>query len=500
MFTTERLQKPATLNSPDDMRAKLTALDKSQAVIEFDPSGKILTANRNFLSALGYSLEEIQGKHHEMFVEPAFRASPEYRAFWDNLRRGEFQAAQFKRIGKGGKEVWIEASYNPILDRAGKVYKVVKFATDVSAQKQEYADLRGQLDAIGKSQAVIEFDLNGQILTANDNFLKVMGYTLNEIQGKQHGIFVEPAYRNSPDYRAFWDNLRRGEYQAAQFKRIGKGGKEVWIEASYNPINDLNGRPFKVVKYATDVTRQIELMGQLRAIIDKNFGEIDGAIGSLREITQNASRATSETSSNVNTVAAATEEMTASIQEISQRMSQSRSASDSAQQNTDTADEATRRLSKSADAMSGIVQIIQEIASQINLLALNATIESARAGEAGRGFAVVASEVKSLASQAASATARISTEIEGIQAVSNDVVSALGAIKGSIASLKEYVEATAVAVEEQASVTQDVSSNMSSASGAVANIETSMTDVSSAIELTSAAIESTREAARVLAR
>jgi methyl-accepting chemotaxis protein len=237
-----------------DTVAKLAALDRSQATIEFDLKGNILTANRNFLDAMGYDLDEIKGKHHSMFVDPGYRDSAEYKAFWDKLRAGEYQAAEYKRIGKGGKEVWIEASYNPLLNAAGKPYKVVKYATDVSARKAEFADLNGKVEAIGRSQAVIEFNMDGTVITANQNFLDTLGYSLGEIKGKHHAMFVEPGYRESPEYKAFWDRLRAGEYQAAQYKRIGKGGREVWIEASYNPVLDLNGRPWKVVKFATDLT------------------------------------------------------------------------------------------------------------------------------------------------------------------------------------------------------------------------------------------------------
>ena len=234
------------------------ALNKSQAVIEFKLDGTILTANENFLRAMGYTLEEIKGRHHSMFVEPAYKDSAEYRDFWAKLGRGEYQAAQYRRFGKGGKEIWIEASYNPILGRNGRPYKVVKFATDISAQKAQSADLQGKVEAIGRSQAVIEFELDGTIITANENFLAVMGYRLEEIKGKHHSMFAEAGYAASTEYREFWAKLNRGEYQAAQYKRIAKGGKEVWIEASYNPILDANGRPFKVVKFATDLTKRKE--------------------------------------------------------------------------------------------------------------------------------------------------------------------------------------------------------------------------------------------------
>jgi methyl-accepting chemotaxis protein len=236
------------------LKATIEALNRSQATIEFKMDGTIITANENFLKTLGYSLAEIQGKHHSMFVGEKDKQGTAYREFWEALKRGEFQAAEYKRVGKGGKEVWIQASYNPIKGPDSKPFKVVKFASDVTARKMRDADTQGQLNAIGKSQAVIEFNLDGTIITANENFLQTLGYRLDEIQGRHHSMFVDEKEKQSAAYRQFWDALNRGEYQSAQYKRIGKGGKEIWIQASYNPILDLNGKPFKVVKFATDIT------------------------------------------------------------------------------------------------------------------------------------------------------------------------------------------------------------------------------------------------------
>jgi methyl-accepting chemotaxis protein len=252
-----------------DWNGQVQAIGKSQAVIEFDLSGKILHANDNFLNALGYSLAEIQDQHHSLFVDPAFRSSAEYRLFWDKLGRGEYDAGQYKRIGKGGKEVWIQASYNPILDANGKPFKVVKYATDITAARLQAADFSGQLDAISKAQAVIEFSMDGKILSANQNFLAALGYHLSDIQGHHHSMFVDAADRASPAYREFWERLGRGEFDAGQYKRIGKGGQEVWIQASYNPIMDLNGKPFKVVKYATNVTEQVKAAQMLATVVEQ---------------------------------------------------------------------------------------------------------------------------------------------------------------------------------------------------------------------------------------
>jgi len=248
-----------------DYQSQIAAISKSQATIEFNMDGTIVTANDNFLKTMGYSLDEVKGKNHSMFVDDAYRQSGEYREFWAKLNRGEYQAAEFKRIGKGGKEVWIQASYNPIMDPNGKPVKVVKYATDITQQKLTNADYQGQIAAISKSQATIEFNMDGTIVTANDNFLKTMGYSLDEVKGKNHSMFVDDAYRQSGEYREFWAKLNRGEYQTAEYKRIGKGGKEVWIQASYNPILDINGKPVKVVKYATDITPQKLALAAMQA-------------------------------------------------------------------------------------------------------------------------------------------------------------------------------------------------------------------------------------------
>jgi methyl-accepting chemotaxis protein len=272
-IVTERVQAAA------DTEGQLAAISKAQAVIEFEMDGTIITANANFLSVMGYTLDEIKGKHHSMFVDAQYGQSAEYKEFWLKLNRGEYQAAEYKRLAKGGKEVWILASYNPILDADNKPFKVVKYATDTTQQKLITADYEGQLAAINKSQAVIEFKMDGTILTANENFLSVMGYRLDEIVGKHHSMFADERYKQSPDYKEFWAKLNRGEYVADEFKRIGKGGKEVWIQASYNPILDLNGKPFKVVKYATDITERKVVVDKVADYLQKiSKGEIPAKI------------------------------------------------------------------------------------------------------------------------------------------------------------------------------------------------------------------------------
>ncbi|BDX08331.1 PAS domain S-box protein [Planctobacterium marinum] len=241
-----------------DYQGQLEAINKAQAVIEFDLQGNILTANDNFCQVMGYQLQEIQGQHHSMFAEEDLKNSLEYQQFWQALASGQYKSGEFKRLGKGGKEIWIQATYNPILDPNGNPVKVVKFATDVTQEKLKNADYQGQLEAVGKSQAVIEFELDGTIITANDNFCKTMGYTLSEIQGKHHSMFAKPGVAQSAEYRDFWASLNQGQFKSGEFERLGKHNKEVWIQATYNPILDLNGQPFKVVKYASDITAEVQ--------------------------------------------------------------------------------------------------------------------------------------------------------------------------------------------------------------------------------------------------
>ncbi|MEJ1937045.1 PAS domain-containing protein, partial [Nostoc sp. NIES-2111] len=257
-------------NPAQDLAGLVAAIERSQARITFSLEGSIVDANANFLAAVGYTLEEIKGKHHSLFVDPSLRDSAEYRVFWDKLRRGESQTGQYRRIANGGRPIWLQASYSPILDRTGKPCKVVKFATDITEQKNRAADAAGQLAAINKAQAVIVFALDGTILDANENFLKTLGYGLEEVTGKHHSMFVEAAERDGPEYKQFWERLRRGEYEARRYKRIGKGGREVWIEASYNPILDADGVPYKIVKFATDVTEQVKAT--------QTMGKVVGAV------------------------------------------------------------------------------------------------------------------------------------------------------------------------------------------------------------------------------
>jgi PAS domain S-box-containing protein len=387
---------------------------------------------------------------------------------------------------------------SPLIENARRVGFVVEWA-DAKARLQNL-DYAGQIVAVGRSQAIIEFSVDGIILSANDNFLKAMGYQRAEVLGKHHRMFVEPALQASQDYAVFWDRLKQGEYQAAQFKRIAKNGQDVWIEGAYNPILDENGKVVKVVKFATDITAQMALLGNLKTIVDQNFGEIDGALARSSEQAQVATGAVQSTSGSVQSMAASAEELAASVREIADTMAKSKTAVDTAHQQLTGADQAVQKLSAMSHAMIGVISLIRDIAGQINLLALNATIESARAGEAGKGFAVVASEVKNLARQASSATDKIAHEIDGLQVVSNEVVTSLGTIGTSINAVLEFVTTTAGAVEEQSAVTREMSTAMQATASTVTAINDNMVAITAAVQQVGQAVNNTRNAAQVLVR
>ncbi|MEZ6035521.1 MAG: methyl-accepting chemotaxis protein [Planctomycetaceae bacterium] len=623
-----------------ESQAKLNSISRSQPVVEFRMDGTIVAANENFLTIFGYRSDEIHGKNHSLFVDEATVKSREYREFWAKLNRGESVISEFRRIGNGGKEIWIQASYNPIIDVHGKPFKVVEYATDITqmvferaestklrtivdeseaafmtinrdfvvtyinqqtklmmvkyqqvfkslwptfdgskllgsnidqfhknpqhqrqllsdpgklpyktdikvgpltfaltvtaqrdgagnyvgntlewkdvteVRKQEFinADYSGQIAAIGKSQAVIEFNLDGTVISANENFLQTMGYSLEEIKGGNHSRFVEESYKHSTEYRDFWAKLNRGEYVSGEFKRIGKRGKEIWIQASYNPIADLSGKVFKVVKYASDITTQVNERLEMARILEQvnaNAATLSSSAEELTAVSSQMAANAAETSSqagvvsaaseqvsrNVQTVSTGVEEMNAAISEIAKNASDAARVSQAAVLSAAAANDTIGKLGDSSAEIGKVIKVITSIAEQTNLLALNATIEAARAGEAGKGFAVVANEVKELAKETARATEDISRKIEAIQEDTKGSVDSIREIGQVIAQINDISNTIASAVEEQTATANEMSRNISEAAKGTAEIAQNITSVAQAAESTSQGATNCQQAA-----
>lgn len=427
VLATERENSPTQLRSDADFT--LAALDKSLAIIEFLPSGEIVTANANFLETLGYRLEEIQGEHHRMFVLPEEASSADYRNFWNGLASGEAKVAEFQRLTKSGEKIWITGSYNPVRNASGKVIKVVKVASDITESKRDRAEKHAVLEALSKSRAIIEFTPEGEILTANEAFLAAMGYTLEEIQGKHHRIFCDPQYTTSQNYLQFWNDLKAGTHSSGQYQRFSKSGREIWIHASYNPVRDEQGKTYKIIKFAEDITGEI----MAKENRQKEAGEV------------------------AQTVATGAVEMSSTIDEISRNVASTSKLAKESEKIAGESLEATKRLENSSKEIGKVISLIQDLADQTNLLALNATIEAARAGESGRGFSVVASEVKELAKGTTQATQTIEKNINDVQAQVDEFMSTTRRISESIAEVSQNTQSVAAAIEEQSVTMSSVS-------------------------------------------
>lgn len=528
-----------------NMRGLFAGINDNFAYIEFDPTGSVTTANANFLSLMGYELNELIGKHHRTFVDATEANGGKYQQFWSDLRDGKAHSGVFKRITKAGTDVWIQAVYSPVKDEVGRVVKVVKIATDVTAERLQAADYAGQIAAIDKAQAVIEFSLDGKILRANDNFLETLGYSSAEIVGAHHSLFVDPTYRQTADYRMFWDKLSRGEYDAGQYQRFGKGGREVWIQASYNPIIGLDGKPFKVVKYASDITAQVHASkilqnavaetqivvgavkendlrgriglegkdGEIRSLCEGVNGLLDkmsSMINDIAESSETLSTAAREIATGNTDLSQRTEEQAASLEETAASMEE---LTATVRQNADNAQQANKLASSASDVavkggtvvaevvqtMDGISQasrkiadiigVIDEIAFQTNILALNAAVEAARAGDQGRGFAVVAAEVRNLAQRSANAA----KEIKGLI---SDSVAKVESGSRLVNTAGQTMEEIVQSVRRVTDIMSEISAASQEQRGGIEQINNAVTQMDKVTQQNAALVEEAAAAAK----
>jgi methyl-accepting chemotaxis protein len=506
MAATGVVKKVQTDALANDHARKVEALTKFRPNIEFDADGTIIWANQLFLDMVGYTLEEIKGKNHSMFLDGTDRG----QEFWAKLQQGVPQTGEYKRLCKGGKEVWLSCTYYPVSDPDGKVYRVMQFATDTTATKLRNADFASQVAAVRKSQIVIEYSMDGTILDVNENFEKLFGYTRDELLGKNAGMFVDEATRKSAAFREVWEKLNRGEFFSAETKRIGKGGRELWIEASYNPILDLNGKPYKVVNYFIDMSERVKTAHEVAQISEGLASAAEELTATSQQMSANAeetatqasvvSAGTEQVNKNLQTVATGTEEMSASIREIAKNAHESAKVATAAVKVAEDTNQVVNKLGDSSTEIGQVIKVITSIAQQTNLLALNATIEAARAGEAGKGFAVVANEVKELAKQTAKATEDISRKIEAIQGDTKGAVAAIAHISEVIKQVNDISNTIATAVEEQNATTNEMARNVSEAAKGSGEITKNISGVAEAAQSTTHGANDSLKAAQALSK
>ncbi|MBV4366754.1 methyl-accepting chemotaxis protein [Erwinia sp. BNK-24-b] len=402
MFGVKKSNLSLPLSKGNGIVKDINAIKQHVAWIEFLPDGEILSANQQFLDVTGYSLSEIQGKHHRIFCDPEYCRTAAYSSFWQTLATGESVTGIFERFSKNHQRFYLSATYFPVCDDKGKVYKVIKIATDITERHQELESKEAVITALDRSMAVIEFTTDGKIITANNNFLTHMGYALSDIVGQHHRIFCyDTFYRENPD---FWQKISKGQHFVGRFERKTASGERIWLEASYNPVYDADGRVCKVIKIASDITARVEAAKRVADIAVTTSEETSQITHNANEVLDETVRNSGLVSGQVTTAAAIGEQLNASAKSIRE-----------------------------------VVETINVIASQTNILALNAAIESARAGEAGRGFSVVAAEVRRLAASTATATQKITSVVEVNTQLIQQMHEQLDAVKQFVVSEQDKI-------------------------------------------------------------
>ena len=622
------ISKAIANKEQEESAAYVAAIKRSQAVIEFTMDGVVLDANENFLKTLGYDITDIRGHDHSMFCDPLYVESEEYKQFWAKLRRGEYDAGEYRCVGKGGRDVYIVASYNPVMDQNGKPYKVIEFATnvtesraelqartdimnmtsivseanlrgdilsinekflevskyskeeligkphnttrhpdmpkevfkemwatigrgnmfrgiiknrakdgtpyyvdaviapilnergrpkkylgvryDITATEIERQNMKGVIKAIDSSYAYIEFDTSGSVLSFNKNFQDVMGYAQEEFVGRHHRYLCDSVYANSTEYSQFWPELKAGKTKSGVFKRVTKAGKEVWLQAVYAPVSDEVDRVVKVIKIATDVTEQQNMIGAINetaSTLSSASAELTATATEMSKIaertsqeSQSAAVASEEVAAGVQTVATSMEEMVASIKEIGRSTTESAQMAKVTTAKVQESNAIITKLGASSQEIGDVIKVISSIAQQTNLLALNATIEAARAGEAGKGFAVVANEVKELAKQTAKATDDITHKIGAIQTDTKSAVEAISGISQAVERLNGLSGVVAAAIEEQTATTNEISRVVIESKKGVESIASTVKTVSMAANESTASSTQTLSASRELSQ
>lgn len=540
----------------------LHAVYQSKAVIECEMDGTILFANERFLALTGLEPENVKGQNHRRFVSAAYAGSAEYRSFWETLRSARPVTGQFQRIDNQGREIWLQAECNPVLDERGQPCRVIMFASDITEQYLEKVSTDAQLQAIHDAQAVIEFDLHGNILKVNQNFIDTVGYSREEIIGQNHRLFVDEQEQKSPEYKQHWQRLRDGEFISGEFRRVGKHGRPIWMHGNYIPIIAPSGKVMRIMKYASDITQSVEANDSLRNMLEEastvmnsiaegdltrriqgsypppldSLGEaINSAIRQISAVilrvntnsttlkassialdknSQDARKAANATADEARDAYTTTEkiasdaaetvralsEMNVSIRQIAEESQKAANVAEQAVGLSSRAREDLSRLADSSEGIGAVVKVINSIAEQTNLLALNATIEAARAGESGKGFAVVANEVKELAKETARATEEVSDKIAAIQKDSQAATNVINAISETIGSINDSQSAIAAAVEEQRAVSADACRTIDEASASTRNVALGVQQVANLADESLSANERGKTASEQLTR